>query len=315
MANINIPERSVRQQIASAITVVVQLSRMSDGTRKCTNISEITGLEENIVSMSDIFNFVRRGIGPDGRVVGTFQPTGIRPRFLDRLRVAGIQLPAEIFQRRRGGMSGSMIPVDIGGVSGGLRPRGGGHRGDEPGPFEAREAAPAGFAMGNGAHSVRGDRCVRATDIRREEHARQNCLARTAGWSKSTSPPRIATAALSGGCEHTAGAPVAVLIGGWVAAACVIYLRTGSAWPASLLVRGRYPGSVDLRVSQADEAFGEIRTAASRSARHAGGRAEGRAQPDHGNRRVGPGCRRSRWPGNSGNCSMNKTSASIRTPP
>ncbi len=99
MANINIPERSVRQQIASAITVVVQLSRMSDGTRKCSNISEITGLEENIVSMSDIFNFVRRGIGPDGRVVGTFQPTGVRPRFLDRLRVAGIQLPAEIFQR------------------------------------------------------------------------------------------------------------------------------------------------------------------------------------------------------------------------
>jgi pilus assembly protein CpaF len=99
MANINIPERSVRQQIASAITVVVQLTRMSDGTRKCTNISEITGLEENVVSMSDIFNFVRRGIGPDGRVVGTFQPTGVRPRFLDRLRVAGIQLPAEIFQR------------------------------------------------------------------------------------------------------------------------------------------------------------------------------------------------------------------------
>jgi pilus assembly protein CpaF len=99
MANINIPERSVRQQIASAITVVVQLSRMSDGTRKCVNISEITGLEENIVSMSDIFNFVRRGIGPDGRVVGVFQPSGIRPRFLDRLRLAGIHLPAELFQR------------------------------------------------------------------------------------------------------------------------------------------------------------------------------------------------------------------------
>jgi pilus assembly protein CpaF len=99
MASINIPERSVRHQIASAITVVVQLSRMSDGTRKCTNISEITGLEENIVSMSDIFNFVRRGIGSDGRVVGTFQPSGVRPRFLERLRVAGIELPAEIFQR------------------------------------------------------------------------------------------------------------------------------------------------------------------------------------------------------------------------
>ena len=98
MANINIPERSVRQQMASAITIVVQLSRMSDGTRKCVNISEITGLEENVISMSDIFSFVRRGVGPDGRVVGTFQPSGIRPRFLDRLRVAGIQLPADLFQ-------------------------------------------------------------------------------------------------------------------------------------------------------------------------------------------------------------------------
>jgi pilus assembly protein CpaF len=99
MASINIPERSVRQQIASALTVVVQLSRMSDGSRKCVNISEITGLEENIISMSDIFNFVRKGIGPDGRVMGSFQPTGIRPKFLERLRLAGIQLPPELFHR------------------------------------------------------------------------------------------------------------------------------------------------------------------------------------------------------------------------
>jgi pilus assembly protein CpaF len=99
MANVNMPERSVRQQIASAISVVVQVSRMSDGTRKVVNISEITGLEENIISMQDIFNFVRRGIGPDGRVVGSFQPSGIRPNFLDRLRVAGILLPAELFER------------------------------------------------------------------------------------------------------------------------------------------------------------------------------------------------------------------------
>ncbi|MGA3095660.1 MAG: CpaF family protein [Bryobacteraceae bacterium] len=99
MANVNMPEKSVRQQIASAISVIVQVSRMSDGTRKVVNISEITGLEENIVSMHDIFNFVRKGIGPDGRVVGSFQPTGIRPKFLDRLRVAGILLPAELFER------------------------------------------------------------------------------------------------------------------------------------------------------------------------------------------------------------------------
>jgi pilus assembly protein CpaF len=99
MAKVNMPERSVRQQIGSAISVVVQVSRMSDGSRKVINISEITGLEENIISMQDIFNFVRKGIGPDGRVVGSFQPSGIRPKFLDRLLVAGIMLPAELFER------------------------------------------------------------------------------------------------------------------------------------------------------------------------------------------------------------------------
>jgi pilus assembly protein CpaF len=99
MASVNLPERSVRQQIASAISIVVQVSRMSDGSRKVTNISEITGQEESVISMQDIFNFVRKGIGPDGRVVGAFTPSGIRPRFLDRLRVAGILLPGEIFER------------------------------------------------------------------------------------------------------------------------------------------------------------------------------------------------------------------------
>lgn len=99
MANVNLPERSIRQQIASAITIIVQVSRLSDGTRKVTNISEITGQEENVISMQDIFNFNRKGIGPDGKVVGAFMPSGIRPKFLDRLQVAGILLPAEIFER------------------------------------------------------------------------------------------------------------------------------------------------------------------------------------------------------------------------
>jgi pilus assembly protein CpaF len=99
MASVNMPEKSVRQQIASAISVVVQVSRMSDGTRKVVNISEITGLEESVISLQDIFNFVRKGIGPDGKVVGSFEPSGIRPNFLERLRVAGILLPAEIFER------------------------------------------------------------------------------------------------------------------------------------------------------------------------------------------------------------------------
>jgi pilus assembly protein CpaF len=99
MGNMNMPEKSVRQQIASAITIVVQASRMSDGTRKITSISEITGMEESVISMQEIFSFNRKGIGPDGKVIGTFQPSHIRPRFLERLRIAGVVLPASLFER------------------------------------------------------------------------------------------------------------------------------------------------------------------------------------------------------------------------
>jgi pilus assembly protein CpaF len=95
----NIPEKSVRQQIASAITIVVQSTRMSDGTRKVTSVSEITGMEENVISMQEIFTFTKKGIGPDGKVIGVFQPTHIRPRFLERLRISGIVLPPVLFER------------------------------------------------------------------------------------------------------------------------------------------------------------------------------------------------------------------------
>ncbi len=98
MSNLNLPERTVRQQIASAITIVVQVSRMSDGTRKVVSVSEITGMEENVISMQDIFTFQKKGIGPDGKVLGAFQPTHIRPKFLERLRVAGIFLPPSLFE-------------------------------------------------------------------------------------------------------------------------------------------------------------------------------------------------------------------------
>ncbi len=99
MTNLNLPDRAVRQQIASAITLVIQLSRMSDGTRKVVNIAEITGMDEDVLGMQDIFTFVRKGIGPNGKVIGSFQPNRIRPRFLERLKVAGIHLPSEIFER------------------------------------------------------------------------------------------------------------------------------------------------------------------------------------------------------------------------
>jgi pilus assembly protein CpaF len=98
MGNMNLPEKTVRHQIASAISIVVQCSRMSDGTRKVMSVAEITGMDESVISMQEIFSFVRRGIGPNGKVIGTFKPSGIRPKFLERLRVAGVTLAAELFE-------------------------------------------------------------------------------------------------------------------------------------------------------------------------------------------------------------------------
>jgi pilus assembly protein CpaF len=99
MANINLPDRAVRQQITSAIAIVVQVSRMSDGSRRVINISEITGMDENVISMQDIFTFEKKGIGPNGKVVGRFQPSRIRPKFLERIRVSGIMLGQDIFEQ------------------------------------------------------------------------------------------------------------------------------------------------------------------------------------------------------------------------
>jgi pilus assembly protein CpaF len=98
MIGMNLPERTVRHQIASAITIVVQCARLSDGSRKVMTISEITGMDENVISMQEIFSFVRRGIGPNGKVIGAFKPSGIRPKFLERLRVSGVLLPASLFE-------------------------------------------------------------------------------------------------------------------------------------------------------------------------------------------------------------------------
>jgi pilus assembly protein CpaF len=98
MTNLNFPDRAVRQQIAAALTLVVQVARLSDGTRKVTNMSEITGLDEAVISMHEIFTFQKKGI-VNGKVVGAFQPTGIRPRFLEQLRVSGVHLPNDLFDR------------------------------------------------------------------------------------------------------------------------------------------------------------------------------------------------------------------------
>src|SRR5213083_18262 len=92
MANLNLPEKAVRRQIASAVAIVIQVARMSDGSRRVTHLTEITGMEEDTVSMQDVFLFEKQGIGKDGRVIGTFTATGIRPKFADRLKSSGINV-------------------------------------------------------------------------------------------------------------------------------------------------------------------------------------------------------------------------------
>jgi pilus assembly protein CpaF len=101
MASLNIPDNAIRRQIASAVDVVVQVSRLSDGTRKVVSLAEITGMEGDVVTMQDIFVYRKRGIRDSGEVLGEFIPTGIRPKFAERLAVTGIQLPALMFEVAR----------------------------------------------------------------------------------------------------------------------------------------------------------------------------------------------------------------------
>jgi len=100
MTGLELPARAVRQQIASAIQVVIQLARLSDGRRRLVSLQEITGMEGDVVTMQEIFKFERKGVDAEGNVLGVLVPTGIRPRFADRVRLAGVVLPANLFERR-----------------------------------------------------------------------------------------------------------------------------------------------------------------------------------------------------------------------
>jgi pilus assembly protein CpaF len=100
MANLNIPERAIRHQISSAVHAVVQVARLSDGTRKVITISEITGMEGDVVSMQDIFVFERHGIDEAGKVRGMFKASGVRPKFAERLAASGCRLRTGLFDSR-----------------------------------------------------------------------------------------------------------------------------------------------------------------------------------------------------------------------
>jgi pilus assembly protein CpaF len=96
MSGIDLPVKAIRQQVASAINVLVQLARLRDGSRKVTQITEITGMEGDTITMQDIFLYESHGAAPDGRIIGEFRPTGIRPQILDRMFAMGLPLPQEI---------------------------------------------------------------------------------------------------------------------------------------------------------------------------------------------------------------------------
>jgi pilus assembly protein CpaF len=98
MTGMRLSDRAMRQQIASAINIVIQVARLTDGTRRITSISEITGMEGDTITMQEVFIFDRRGVDKDGRVLGKFRPTGVRPRFAERLKLYGFQLPRSFFE-------------------------------------------------------------------------------------------------------------------------------------------------------------------------------------------------------------------------
>jgi pilus assembly protein CpaF len=97
MAGTNLPNRAMREQITSALDVIIQPQRLSDGTRRIVSITEVTGMEGEVVTTQEVYRFKRRGVTPEGRIIGQFEATGVRPLFTDRLRVAGIELPSRMF--------------------------------------------------------------------------------------------------------------------------------------------------------------------------------------------------------------------------
>jgi pilus assembly protein CpaF len=100
MAGSNLTEKAMREQICSAINVIVQIARLSDGTRKVLKVSEITGMEGDTITLQDIFVFEKMGVREDGRVLGGFKTCGLRPKFAEQLQASGINLPADLFEPR-----------------------------------------------------------------------------------------------------------------------------------------------------------------------------------------------------------------------
>jgi pilus assembly protein CpaF len=100
MAGFELPLKAMRQQIASAVDLIVQANRLQGGPRKITHITEVVGMEQDTVVMQDIYHYSQEGINESGRAIGKFEATGVRPTFMDRLETAGVRLPASAFRQR-----------------------------------------------------------------------------------------------------------------------------------------------------------------------------------------------------------------------
>jgi pilus assembly protein CpaF len=98
MAGTNLPNRAMREQIASALDVIVQVQRLSDGGRRVTSVVEVVGMEGEMVTTQEIFRYRRRGVTPEGKIVGAFEPTGVRPLFAEKLKIAGVEMPRGLFE-------------------------------------------------------------------------------------------------------------------------------------------------------------------------------------------------------------------------
>jgi pilus assembly protein CpaF len=105
MAGVELPIRAIREQVASAVDLIVHQQRMKDGTRRITQVTEVLGMEGDVITLQDVFAYdFRAGMDERGRLLGTLHPTGLRPRFVERLLDVGIVLPTELFVQPRGGL-------------------------------------------------------------------------------------------------------------------------------------------------------------------------------------------------------------------
>ncbi|WP_306301364.1 hypothetical protein [Thalassobacillus sp. C254] len=100
MAGMDLPVKAIREQVAGAIDVIIQQSRLRDGTRRITSITEVQGLEGDVIVLQDIFTFTQQGVDENGKIIGKLVPTGVRPKFYERMEYEGIHLPASIFSAK-----------------------------------------------------------------------------------------------------------------------------------------------------------------------------------------------------------------------